>query len=234
MKSLALLLILACRLSAAVAVDARTTTPVLCVSTAADLTFTVGAGSNRALVAQIHFASDPGTVTVTWDNGGTNQAMTQIISASGTAVFAKLWGLVAPTSGTHTLHLANTNPVGCNLAAISFTGASQVGGATTFPNSISNTGTSTTATVVITSATGNWTTGIVTTPSADPSSPTQTQDYIDLSGTNNNAAGSDGTGAATVTHTWTLSASNNWIMVGTDVAAVASAAALFTRRVVIF
>src|SRR5689334_620593 len=66
-------------------------------------------GQNRGLVVQLSFdraanPTDPVVISVTWDDGGTNQACTLITSANGTGVGAvssrvELWGLVNPTPG---------------------------------------------------------------------------------------------------------------------------------------
>ncbi len=68
-------------------------------------TLTVGTGSNRALIALICWEGNATGVTLTWDQGGSNQAMTLItgasVSASGGA--AQIFGLVNPVSGNKTL-----------------------------------------------------------------------------------------------------------------------------------
>jgi hypothetical protein len=124
-----------------------------------DATFTVGAGSNRALVVALCTESVTGSAptapTCRWDSTGTNQSMTLITTMSDNRdthdckIF--LFGLVAPTSGLKTLDIS-----GCNantdfvFAYISFTGVDQTGGTTTFKNAITNgvaNGTAITATV---------------------------------------------------------------------------------------
>ena len=75
-------------------------------------------------------------VSATWDFGGTNQAMDFIGSApivSGVD-YAILFGLVNPTPGNLTLHVAWTNTCIPNGCANHVTGADQTGGSTTWLN----------------------------------------------------------------------------------------------------
>lgn len=210
----------------AVAIDARATADAAQTNaTTLDLTtLTVGAGSNRALVIQINFAGNPGTVTVNWDALGTPQVCAQIITASGTNVVARLYGLINPTSGNKTLRVTTTNLTDIAIFAIAFTGVDQTGGVTSFPNSTSATASTANPSFAITSAVGDWTVSLLTDASANMSAPSQTQDYVDTSLAGCNAAGQDGTGAASVTHSWTCAA-NNWVMSGTSVKASGAAAA---------
>ncbi len=95
------------------------------VTTLSLTTLTVGTGSNRALVALLSFSqgSIPTGLTVTWDSGGTNQAMTQITGATasqGTVPTTVLFGLVNPVSGNKTLKASWTPTAACQLAAMSF------------------------------------------------------------------------------------------------------------------
>jgi hypothetical protein len=101
---------------------------------------TVGSGIHRALVVSLNFGYNTGTppsaVSVTWDSGGTNQAMTQIVSGNnGSNGEAQLWGLVAPTSGNKTLAVSWTGNAEVFIVAESYTQVDQTGGATTFPHS---------------------------------------------------------------------------------------------------
>ena len=67
-------------------------------------TMTVGSQPNEALVCWITWDTTyttPGTITVSWDSTGTNQAMTVLSSQneSDSATSAQLWGLLAPQRG---------------------------------------------------------------------------------------------------------------------------------------
>src|ERR1700746_2328614 len=127
----------------AVAVDATGTgkTGVAATSLSeAVSSITVGSGSNRVLILHIQFGGDPGAITaVTWDTGGTNQAMTQvgIIHESDSLAFAAIYGLIAPTSGAKLLKVTWTNSVSWTYCMQSFTGADQGSVATTCINVVS-------------------------------------------------------------------------------------------------
>lgn len=199
---------------------------------------TVGSGSNRALIAVLsgydagNDPDAPGTVTATWDSGGTNQNMPVITGAkysgfgSSNNIYVVLFGLVAPTSGNKTLSInvpGAGNSIFFYLDAISFTGVDQTGGATSFPHGTSANGNSTAPSVAVTSSSGNYTVACVQSDFTNVSAPTQTSLYVDNS-VINGGGGSYATGAATVTHAFTLAAAKIWGMAGTDVAASAGAA----------
>src|SRR5260221_7801876 len=88
---------------------------------------TVGSGANRALVVLLRFGSNsnviPSGLTVTWDSGGTNQALTQIPNTSagqndngGTnQTSCVAFGLVAPTPGNKTLLVSWTGSRDCDV-----------------------------------------------------------------------------------------------------------------------
>ncbi len=126
--------------------------------TSQDLTMTVGMGPNPGLLASVTLQkTGVSGLTVTWDNGGTNQPMTLLGSTSdasnGGTVY--LYGLVAPTSGAKTLHAAWTGTSDVVLAGISFINVSQIGGAASFANFTSTIGTSNPAAVTQTALAGN-------------------------------------------------------------------------------
>lgn len=109
-----------------------------------DASFTVGSGSNRALIVGIACeattGNHPTAPTANWDSTGTNQSMTllsactlQLALSSDFSLF--LFGLVAPTSGNKTLSIAAMHAGADSIVAmISFTGVDQTGGTTTFKN----------------------------------------------------------------------------------------------------
>jgi len=114
----------------------------------------IGSGSNgttnRALVVIIFFANNvPGTVsgiTVTFDSA----PMTNL-GHVGINSDIYLFGLVAPNTGSHTLAANWTGSAGSDAAGVSFVGVDPVG---TFLNFTPNTGNSATATVTVTSVSG--------------------------------------------------------------------------------
>jgi hypothetical protein len=144
----------------AVAFQAKGTSQTTSVA-ATSTTFTkltVASGSNLGLVVAICFGGNPGAFTKkNWDDTGTPQALTQIITAteSDNLGFAYLFGLVNPTLGAKTLAITWTNSVDFCYDAVSFTGVDQTGGATTFKNAISVITSLTNASLSITSPSGD-------------------------------------------------------------------------------
>lgn len=146
----------------AVAFDAKATAELAQTTGAspADLTtLTVGAGSNRALLACI-LATDPAIAisSVVWDPGGAAQALTLVTGAvNTTSRYVGWYGLVNPTSGNKTLRVTFTGGASNFVVdALSFTGVDQSGGATSFPNGAASFATgAANSTIDITSATGD-------------------------------------------------------------------------------
>lgn len=128
------------------------------VSNAGDVTGTVTANSDRALIGYAAFDRakvDVGTVTLTWDLGGTNQVMTEIISvdmSSPGCVY--LFGLKNPAAGNLTLQVAWTVSSGqtVTFGAISVYNVDQITG---WNNSGSDTGTGTSASSTVTTNSGD-------------------------------------------------------------------------------
>lgn len=183
-----------------VSVDATGTKSYFTSSTSVNYTgLTVGSGSNRALVVSLEFDTN-GTVSgisATWDNGGTNQSMTQLafIDNGGTRPSA-LFGLVNPTSGNKTLHVSWTTATPVFVVGMSFAGVVQTSAATAFPHQATNTNV---ATVSVTSATGNMVMGSAAT-GGSLAGITGTTIYSDnTSGSIINAFANYDNGAASVT-----------------------------------
>lgn len=137
----------------AVGIDAKGT-----VLTGSSLVLTIGSytgltvgGSATALVVPLTLIPAPSAnPTVTWDNGGTNQAMTLIgVVTDTTNINGKtyLYGLVNPTTGNKTLAATwTTTSARFIVNAISFTGTATTF-ATAFTNFASTDNTSSTTTV---------------------------------------------------------------------------------------
>ncbi len=156
---------------------------------------TVAAGTNTALLVTVVFdtSSVVSNVTAVWDSGDTNQSMTQIVT-TGDVHQCLIFGLVAPTVGNKTLHIAWTTSAPLFVDAVAFDGVDQTGGATSFPNSTTGSGV---ATVTVTSATGNMV--VACEAMSNGASPTGTLLYSDsASGAIINSAASYDAGAATV------------------------------------
>jgi hypothetical protein len=175
---------------------------------------TIGDHPNLALVVQIVFSNDPGVTTVTWDQGGSNQACTLIKSQFQTRG-AQLWGLVNPVQGQKLLRVVTTNSVTCIIGTTSYYNVDQTGGVTTFHDAVSNTGTSTTVSLTITSATGELTVDCFGSPTGT-GSPTQSLLGFLSGGGPEDGGASEGTGASSVTHQWTI-ASSAWSVVGCSI-----------------
>lgn len=189
---------------------------------------TVGSGSQRGLVFVVGLDSNAVSgLSAHWDSAGTNQAMTLLASqalAGGTGVgYVAIFGLANPTSGAKTLSLTWTTSTQCTCAAVSFTGVDQTGGTTSFPHAASNTGTTgTTASVTITSATNNMVVAMHASQFQAMNSVNNTQIFLDGTLTGNYGA-NRAAGAASVSMTATLAASDIWGSVGTDILAAGSA-----------
>lgn len=183
-------------------------------------TLTVGSGTNRALVAQMSFkVTTISSLVVNWDSAGTPQACTSIIAANNGANCRSVeLGLVNPTAGNKTLAASWTTASDAILNATSWTGVDQTGSTTSFPNGTSATGTTTPASLVITSASGDATMANATTSGNVFTSPTQTATYSEGNLDNISGNGSRAAGAATVTHSWTAPA-GSWVIVGSSIKA---------------
>ncbi len=237
-KSLAVVLFLlaAARPShAAVALDACTSTDVLqtlgtSVSTTGE---TVGSGSNRALIAVLTWSAistDPSGVTVIWDSGGSNQAMTLVAdirnTSGGGGPRAAIYAFVNPVSGNKTLQASWTGSVSATIAACAFIGVDQTGGTTSFYNATTATGTDASPAVSVSSAIGDYAieSGACCTSAGSFASPAQTQIFADNTPTAYAGAASYGAGAATVTFGWSLGASTNWAEAAVAIKAAGAAA----------
>lgn len=190
---------------------------------------TVAAGSNSALVAVIQIdggASTAASVTATWDNGGTNQAMTLIKQTTrATGQTTCIFGRRAPTTGNKSLVFTWTNTNCCSAVAVAFDGVDQVSDATAFKNATSATGTSVTPQVVVTSATGDIVVTAASMAAGAITSVNGTQLAADTGLLGDNFGAQYNTGAASVTSTYNVNASGAWAASGIDVAAVSGVVA---------
>ncbi len=212
-----------------VAFDAKTTSAVfLSASSAGTLSgtnLTIGSGANRVLIAFVTFSTLTVTgVSVLWDATGTPQPLTKIIgvNSGGAAGRAELWGLVAPTPGNKTLRVLYTGTSDVELAGASFTGADQTGGATTFYNSTSTIGGSTTPTITATSTAGDIAVNACGPAGFNLSAATQTLIVLDNTPNTTGIGCQYAAGAASVVFGWTLSSSVEWAMVAASIKAAGS------------
>lgn len=191
---------------------------------------TVGA-SATALVFVVTIGDDvsaaPTNISVVWDSGGTNQTMTLLTSkadpsagANGNQVF--IYGLRNPTAGNKTLAVSWTTSLWFAGNAISFTGSETSSDAAAFPHTNTATGAGTTSlSISITSAVGNWTVGGYV--SLNGTGTTNHTLWFDSSTaglfTNDNVLSQQATGAATVTFTDTWTGNAGWGAAAIDIAA---------------
>jgi hypothetical protein len=144
---------------AAVTVD-QTGTPQLSGSSITSFDFTgmsVSSGlTNSALVIsvlQTQAGGAIGTVAATWDNAGTPQAMTLIANVAVSSQTVWLFGLRAPHAGAGlTCHVTWNGNSQVSVNGISFFNVNQTSDAAAFPNSNTNSGSGTTASVAVSSA----------------------------------------------------------------------------------
>lgn len=191
--------------------------------TTGNLALTIGSGSNRVLVVQLIFQNTVTSPAVIWDQGGTNQSMTAIIShASANGQFTCLFGLIAPTAGLKAVRVTWTGTAGqAMIQGVSWTGADQAAIATTFPNSTFTTGNNASPTITVTSAVGNACMSAVAAGSLQAiNSTSATQTLLQHGAGTMEGGGSRAAGAATVNLTGSLAGTDQWVMVGTDILAV--------------
>ena len=177
----------------------------------------VGTGSDRALVVGIIEGNQNVALTsVTWDSGGTNQVMTRIGWANRASdVRVEMWRLVNPTSGARTLRIVSPSSVTVTVGIAAYTGVDQ-----TTPNDAAapNSGNGANPTVSVPSASGDlvldamgWK-EISSTPTAGAG---QLLRWNSPDTGDEEGAGSQEAGAATVTMSWSMSSGiQEWATVG--------------------
>ena len=184
---------------------------------------TVGAGSDRWLRIDIGVGANPDT-GVTVDSVTFNGTAASFIgrqqSNNQTLGFIESWGLVAPDPGTHTVSVALTIPGGTSTlegGSVSYAGVDQT---TPYRNLTTAAGSSSLASVTVSSAAGNMASATVCGGSSLGAS-NQTSRWLrnvnTLSGAGN-AATADAAGASSVTLTRVV-ASDWWGTIGLDVVA---------------
>lgn len=211
----------------AVSINARSTAQTKANNSAGPhdhANLTIAAGTDTVLVAHVFvedFGGTPSSIAAVWDPTGANQSMTAITGASfdGSGIHIRQFGLVAPTTGNLTLRVSWSGGNGdvC-VFAIAYDGANQTGGATSFPHGTSANGSSTTPSIAVTSAAGNWTQALLGTTGGVTGGANNTSNFNELGLNNGCASAQDATGAASVTHSWTLAPSGTWAIVATDIA----------------
>ncbi|MBZ5616228.1 MAG: hypothetical protein LAO23_19645 [Acidobacteriia bacterium] len=175
---------------------------------------TITAGlTNPALV--VFLAQTNNTVvtglTVTWDSGGTNQAMTQLAHLQLGIADGYLFGLLNPTAGNKTLAASWTT------ASQFIVGSMSVSHASAFQNPTTNNGTSALETVTIASQANDMVATVFASTQNQTGGFNGTQVFLNNGGNIWTCAGSRNPGAASVTATANISVSAAWLAVAIDI-----------------
>jgi hypothetical protein len=186
-----------------------------------DTSLTIPTTTNRALTVLVVYdgTTIASSLAITWDFGGSNQALSQIAIQSISGETVAIWGIVAPTTGNKTLNAAWTGHSDFKMVAIAWSGVDQTGGATSFPGAVGATATNTgPATGTITSASTDFTVACTSMQLASEVSASDMQVAHDENGSFDFAAQYGG-GAASKTLSWTISQSDTWIWAGNSIKA---------------
>jgi hypothetical protein len=195
------------------------------VSSSMTLTIT----SANALVGSLTLqdgTATPTSVTAHWDSAGTNQPMTLIKAIEpGNGLHAFLFGLLAPTAGTNlTLLFSWTGGTFSEGGGIGLTGVDQTSFATSFPHATTNSGTSQSPSVVVTTSANNGVVGAGI-DGAGGGSGTGVSNTTLFNVTDSNSSGSYVSNykvpsvTGSVTLSYSIGVSSSWVYVGTDVLA---------------
>lgn len=194
------------------------------VTSATSLTFAhTCTGANRVLVAGSSTDAAVETTGVTYNA----VALTAITGVSySTFNRGELFGLIAPATGSNNIVITAASAVGIVGGGVSVTDADQTTG---WHNPATASGLSTAPSVAVTSATGELVVDVVTNGVNAGSLPTasvgasQTQRWNDAVVDKMRGCGSTEPGAASVTMSWTLTASEGWSICGVAVMAAPAA-----------
>jgi hypothetical protein len=192
-----------------------------------------GGATNTAAVFYANWGTTtiPSGLTVTWNGSATGISTITGASGNGAATSGQLWGMVG-ISGTHDLVISWTGAQPAKTGVISFSGANQTGGTTTFAHGTAHAqAVLITNPITITSATGNMTAAFWSDDGGTNfSSTTATQAYVDNTGSGStNACAAYTAGSASNTMTATLAVADNSFAVGVDVVAAAASAAVVDK-----
>lgn len=201
---------------------------------------TAGATALVLLVKFNGLAAAIGTVTLTWDSGGTNQAMTQLVQKDGTNTGLWIFGLRNPTSGTAKTLSINWSGGGnqhIDICGVSYNGSDTTSDATAFPTGhrTTNAGTSITPSIVVTSPAGNQAIAILTedgTGLNNNNTPNQTSVFASTQGDPSCGSRTAGAGSTTLSSTLDIIA-NTFIAAGIDIAVPSGGASTFPQILVL-
>lgn len=185
--------------------------------TGTSVTFGTVAGDTAILIACLDTSGDNNTLSCTWDTGlGANQAMTRlgsVLGADGNKI--TFFGLVNPSIVVNA-SVVITGWSGSGVLAnnfLSFQGTLTTTTAACFTNLASNTGTSNTPSVTVTSAVGNLVAAAFEAANPGVASTNGTEWFP----SSNGGTGSYATGASSVTLTATIGGSPTWAAIGVNV-----------------
>ena len=191
-----------------IAFDAASLTTTGSKGTSHTWSHTVGAaGTNRILIVGTSAESAVAVTNVTY--AGQSLTLLGGQSTPGSVTRTELWYILAPATGTNNIVVNLGANKKLAAGAASWTGVHQTA---TFGTAVFASGTSTSPTVDLTSASGE----VVVDAMANKSSTSRTEGanqtlhWSGNSGGKPSSAGSSESGAATVTMSWTLGASVEW------------------------
>jgi hypothetical protein len=183
---------------------------------------TIAATSKQILVYTV--ISAPASPSVSSVTVGAASATFQAGITNTTTERIELWALANPPTGVQTITVTWAASGNAGGASISFLGSDG-----TIGTPITGSGTTSPASVVVTSATGNLVSDgmiqdISSTCAAQTATPGagQTQQFVGCTDTIWRLGESTALGAASVTMTWTLTGSLSWGQIGVDVHAAAA------------
>ena len=194
-----------------------TTTTSNSANSFSDSSLTIAANSNRALIVELSLLDDPGSfaaATVSW-NGVALTRLVAIEDAIGNNTASLIFGMLNPASGNHALTGSWTNNLAFAVAGLSFYNVDTSSLANAFKNANSANGSTSPASVTITSAVGDKVVGVQSsdfcTMTAD--GPHSVYNFHGLSGFMGVGQWQDGA-SPTVVSSSTQSVSQAWTAVG--------------------
>jgi len=190
------------------------------VTTVSVTGITVGTGPDRVLVAVLHLQTVASSDRVVTWNG---VPLTEVAFIN-TNRYTGIWRLVTPASGNLTLAASWTTTTDAVLGGVAFSNVDQTTPVVVAHNVTASGSDTTPTTGAVTSDAAGATVGAASAVLSATSTDTQTEVYRNNSSTNVTGALSYGLGGSANTHTWTLTGSNIWSVVGVHVQAVQAAA----------
>ena len=172
---------------------------------------TIGSGSNRAVAVGCSFSSSVTGITVTV--GGSSATLVSGTQSSGESYISTIHVLAAPSSGSQSVSVSWTGTSSTYCGAVSASGVDQ---ATPMNNgTFEHNGSGPTASVTITTTTGDLTFSVVSCESGStPTSPNQTSRWAASQNFTTGSGGQTATGTGTISHTWATG--SGWLMSGAN------------------